>query len=150
MADRIVIVAGPRAGKSTLAQQIMRETGAQHYCADPLSVVKEPLTSAIYLPEGLDYSGDHGAAAYVASCWLTLPGPYVVEGHVMARALRRWLGPRGCDHEFRREFPCDKIVVFENQRHDCDLKRGQVAMHKGVMRVWSEIADYFEPITEYR
>jgi hypothetical protein len=102
------------------------------------------------LPEGLPYAGDDGAAAWIATHWLTMPGPHVIEGHATARALRRWLNAPEQYGSAHDHFPCDRIIVFENQRHDCDLKRGQVALHKGCMSVWKHIAEYFAPIVEYR
>jgi hypothetical protein len=150
--ERIVIVGGPRCGKSWLANELSPKIAddgslvAPIYCGDPLSTVKDPCMYVNYLPNGLPYAGDDGAAAWVAEHWLSMRGPWILEGHVMARALRRWMHAS----DAVEEYPCDRIIVFEDQRHDCDLKRGQVAMHKGVMRVWAGIRNYFDPITEYR
>lgn len=149
--SRIVIVGGPRCGKSWLARELQKENpGLMVYCGDPISTVKEPLGTTVYLPEGMPYSGDEGAAAWIVEHWLTMRGPWIIEGHVMARALRRWLNAPEQYGSAHDHYPCDRIIVFENQRHDCDLKRGQVAQHKGVMTTWNRIADYFAPITEYR
>lgn len=156
--SRIVIVGGPRCGKSWLAADLSLNTTegsgplgtSSIYCGDPLSKVKDPMPTVHYLPEGLPYSGDDGAAQWIVDNWFTMPGPWICEGHVTARALRRWLNAPEQYGSAHDHFPCDRVIVFENQRHDCDLKRGQVAMHKGVMTTWAKIADYFEPIVEYR
>ena len=148
-AKRIVIVGGPRTGKSYLAQQIHRGMGAAVYCGDPLSKVKEPLPGVNYLPEGLPFDGDTGAAQWIVDNWFTMPGPWVMEGHVMARALRRWTGAEGHSWDEPPLSPCDLVYVFEEQRPEIELLPGQVAMHKGVLRVWSEIADVFSDITVY-
>jgi hypothetical protein len=158
--SRVVIVGGPRTGKSWLACKLGGdENGAPTRvycgttplrCGDPFSVVKEPIGGVEYLPEGLPFSGDTGAAQWIVDNWFQTQGPWICEGHVMARALRRWLNAPEQYGSADDHYPCDKIIVFENQRHDCDLKRGQVAMHTGVLRVWGEIASYFEPIVEYR
>jgi len=158
--SRIVIVGGPRVGKSWLACKL---GGDEHgaslrvycgtvplFCGDPLSTVKEPIDGVAYLPEGLPYAGDTGAAQWIVDNWFSMRGPWVLEGHVMARALRRWLNAPEQYGSAHDHFPCDRVIVFENQRHDCDLKRGQVAMHAGVLKVWREIAYYFAPITEHR
>jgi hypothetical protein len=145
MTDRIVIVGGPRTGKSWLAQTYWT-AGYDVYCGDPLSKVKDPIETVTYLPEGLAMEDE--CTRFVVEHWLSQPGPWVCEGWLMARVLRKWLQVH--DYEPPTEFPCDKIIVFENQRADCDLLRGQVAMHAGVHKVWNEINDYFSPIAEFR
>jgi hypothetical protein len=147
--SRIVIVAGPSRGKSTLADELHREHGWPVYCGDPASKVLYQKSYSHYLPEGLDFAGDMGAAAWVAERWFSMPGPWVCEGHVMARALRRWLNmpeQYGSAHD---HYPCDRIIVLDREAHR-ETTRGQEAMHKGCMRVWCGIEDYFAPITEYR
>ena len=164
MTERIVIVGGPRSGKSWLANGLASGEFLLHparlrcpvYCGDPLSKVKEPVPGVNYLPENIPFSGDDGAAQWVADHWFTMPGPWVCEGHVMARALRRWLRmfeEEYDDNGIRKPFrgwPCDRIIVLEEQRPELDLLPGQVRMHKGVMTVWKEIAPYFEGMYETR
>jgi len=153
MTERIVIVGGPRRGKSTLAQEIVNSVFSHpapwvihHRCGDPLSKVKDPLPQVEYLPEKIPFAGDEGAAQWVTDNWFPMPGPWVLEGHVMARALLRWLdGKRGDDPDY----PCDRIFVLDRPGFGMPSPR-QNSMHKGVMTTWSKIADYFEPITEYR
>lgn len=139
---RIVLVGGPRRGKSTLARQY-RAQGIPTFCGDPRSKVKDPEEGVTYLPEELPYAGDQGAAAHVAGLWFIWQGPWLCEGHVMARALRRWLDAHP------REMPADKIIVLSGPAK-CETSKGQDAMHKGVMTVWEEIAHHFREITEYR
>jgi hypothetical protein len=148
--NRIVIVGGPSRGKSTTAHELHTEHGWPVFCGDPASkvVYQKPYTT--YLPEGLDFAGDMGAAAWVAERWFSMPGPWVCEGHVMARALRRWIGHADYPHDqdFPR-YPCDRIIVLDREAHR-ETTRHQEAMHAGVMRVWYEISEYFAPITEWR
>lgn len=82
---------------------------------------------------------------YIVTAWFTLPGPWICEGWIMARALRKWLSIGAVGDSM----PCDRVIVFTEQRPEIDLLPGQRALHKAVMTVWNEISDYFEPITEY-
>lgn len=150
---RIVIVGGPRRGKSTLALAF-RKSGIPTFCGDPMSKVKEPEPDVCYLPEDIPFSGDDGAAAWIAGHWFTMPGPWVCEGHVMARALRRWhatMAPHG--HEYPVPRPCDRIIVLMGPAV-CEATNGQDAMHLGVMTVWGKIRHLFESVpglvVEYR
>lgn len=118
-------------------------------CGDPKSKVKDVEPGATYLPEGIPFSGDDGAAQWIADHWFTLPGPWVCEGHVMARALRRWLNSPEQYGSADDHFPCDRIIVLDRPGFGMPSK-GQEAMHTGVMTVWREIAQYFEPIVEFR
>lgn len=141
---RIVIVGGPRCGKSTLAREL-RGAGIPTRCGDPHSKVKEPEPGVSYLPEGLPISGEDGAAQWVCDNWLVKPGPWCCEGWVMARALRRWLGwPRE-----QRGVPADRIIVFTRHHPDATVTPGQRAMLKAVGTVWGAIRHHF-PDAEYR
>lgn len=154
---RTVIVGGPRCGKSWLARELANETTEGHgplgtapiFCGDPLSKVKEPMPTVHYLPEGLPFSGDDGAAQWIVDNWFRLPGPWVCEGHVMARALRRWLNAEEQYGTDDGHLPCDRIIVLENHHPMAKVTDGQRAMHKGVMKVWDEIASYYAAITTY-
>lgn len=139
---RTIIIGGPSRGKSTLADEMHRATGVPVYCGDPASKVVHQKPYTHYLPEGLDFAGDGGAAVYVSSNWFTMKDPWVCEGHVMARALRRW-------GAFRTDMPCDRIIVLDRAAHR-PTSKGQEAMHVGVMKVWREIAHHFAEITETR
>lgn len=153
--ERIVIVGGPRTGKSWLAREMqVRNRGYIVHCGDPISKVKEPLGSTVYLPEGL--AMEHESTSWIVDNWFTMPGPWICEGWIMARALRKWLEVTVWDNPEDYATGCpipppfvDRVIVFLEQRPELVLKRGQVSMHRAVMTVWREIADYFEPITEY-
>lgn len=146
---RTIIVAGPRRGKSTLAAEIQRQTGAPVFCGDPVSKAKELRPNTTYLPEGIPISGDDGAAQWVADNWFTLPGPWVCEGWVMARALRRWASMHFEERHGRvLRAPADRIIVLDRPAFTEEL-RGQASMHKAVMTVWGGISHYFAAIAEY-
>jgi len=140
---RTVIVAGPRRGKSTLARELSSQSRALVYCGDPRSKVKEPLPGVMYLPEGIPFAGDDGAAEWVQRNWLGRPGHWICEGHVMARALRRWMRDKP------GMMPCDQIVVLDRAGFN-DPSPGQNAMHTGVMRVWREIEPCYRAIVDRR
>lgn len=143
MGDRIIIVGGPRCGKSTLAREYAAR-GIPVFCGDPASRAKEVERDVTYLPEGLDFAGENGAAKFVSDQWFNAEGPWVCEGHVMARALRRWV-------DMRRHVPDDwRIIVLRNHHPVAAVTPGQRAMHKGVMSVWDEIAHNFAHCTEER
>lgn len=155
---RIVIVGGSGRGKSTEADKLWR-AGYAVFCGDPRSRVKEPLQHVRYLPEGLPYSGNGGGADFVACHWLSgvtdmhgepMPDRWVLEGHVMARALKRWMEATGPADD---AFPCDRIIVLAGENHRAGTEHyraGQDAQAKGVMTTWQKIADYYAPITEWR
>ena len=140
---RIIIVGGPRCGKSTTARTL-RLQGYPTFCGDPLSRVKEPEEGVTYLPEGLPFSGDQGSASWVAENWFSMPGPWVCEGQVMARALRRWLSMHGTD----APPPADRIIVLATVHPNATPTAGQLAMGKGVMTVWREIESFFAGIVD--
>lgn len=147
----IIIVGGPRSGKSTIAEKY-RSNGYHVRCGDPASAVKNYIPGVEYLPEGLDFSGDQGAAQWVVDHWFgaasaaALPGhrPWIAEGHVMARALRRWAQNQPLEQQ-----PAERIIVLTGDPR-VETSKGQDAMRKAVMTVWWDVSPRYEGITEYR
>jgi hypothetical protein len=140
--ERVVIVGGPRCGKSWLAREL-RASGSPTFCGDPPDKVKDLEADVTYLPLGLAMEDE--STRYIATAWFSMPGPWVCEGWIMARALRKWLSIG----DIGASMPCDRVVVFLEQRPELELLPGQIAQHRGVMTVWDAIWDYFETITEY-
>ncbi len=141
--QRIVIVKGPRCGGSWLARAL-RKHGFPTYCGDPIDKVKEPEAGVTYLDPGMGM--ESASSRYIVDNWLPMPGPWVLEGHIMARVLRKWLDDD--IHRAAADFPCDLVVVFHKQHPDAEISARQVAMHKGVIETtWRGIADYFEGMT---
>jgi hypothetical protein len=113
---RVLITGGPRTGKTTLSESTARELGITAHHTDDL-IGK------------LDWSA---ASAHVAE-WMKTPGPWIIEGVAIPRALRKWLAahPDGK--------PADRIVFLENVKASIPLTKGQAAMGKGLGTVWAEI-----------
>lgn len=149
---RVVIVGGPRCGKSHLAQW-MRRAGWPTFCGDPRSKVKFPEPGVTYLPEEYASPGRWSdGSRFVVDSWLPMIGPWVLEGHMMARVLRKWLGARYEIEDARpglkmNPYPCDRVIVFPTNHPDTSPTVEQRAMHKGVMKQWSDVEEFYEPIT---
>jgi GTPase SAR1 family protein len=136
---RIVIVGGPMAGKSTLARQL-RTQGYPTFCADPRTIARAPESDVTYLPSGLSWSG---ASGFVVGQWLPLPGPWVLEGHAMARALRKYLA------QGRSPAPADRILVIRQPHPAAYVTPAQEVMTRAVLTVWDEIAPRLTALTQY-
>jgi hypothetical protein len=143
--ERVVIVGGPSRGKSTTAHEIHERTGAPVFCGDPASTVRFQKPYTVYLPEGMDFGSE--SSRWIVDNWLRMPGPWVLEGHVMARVLRKWMRgiPLGGSVDL---FPCDRVIVLDCPAHRPTDAR-QEALHTRAMKIWNkEIGDYFAPIAE--
>lgn len=127
MSRRIVIIGGPRRGKSTLARKLRTEEAIPTFCGDPLSTVKDPEPDVTYLPEGLTWSE---GSEYIARNWLTVEGPWVCEGVSMVRALRKAL---------ELEIPISDLEIIRLTEPVCDEKPGQARMAKAVETIWREV-----------
>jgi hypothetical protein len=132
---KTVIIGPPRTGKSTLARKLARPTDI--YCSDHFSHTKEPIQGVNYLPERITILN---SGKYVAMRWLSLPDPWVIEGHAAARALRHWLS-------FNVTIPCDRIYVLT--RPKVETTDGQRKMGKGILTVWSHLYPHLSHITHF-
>jgi adenylate kinase family enzyme len=112
---RILIAGSPRSGKTTLGQKLAKKHNAPLRSTDDLI--------------GLGWS----EASAEAAKWLDEPGPWVIEGVAVPRALRKWLETRQ-----GRGKPADALVWLDHAR--TPLSAGQAAMAKGCRKVMDEIA----------
>lgn len=135
MKGRIAIVGGPLRGKSTYAAKLASLYRLPVYCGDPKSTVRVASPDVTYVPEGLPFRGAGGVADFIAREWLVLPGPWVVEGHAVARALRRYVMD-GPPHP-----PADQIFVMVSGPYAAESER-QRAMARAVETVWSQIKEH--------
>ncbi|MEC9048861.1 MAG: hypothetical protein VYA51_12695 [Planctomycetota bacterium] len=111
---RLIITGYPRTGKTTLGRTLRDEHDWALYSTDDL------------IPLGWSE-----ASAYAAATWLTLPGPWIIEGVAAPRMLRKFLAARP------DEKPCDEILL---QRTPFEvLTPRQAGMGKGVAKVLEEI-----------
>jgi hypothetical protein len=111
---RIVIVGGPRAGKTTFATKLGAELGAPVRHTDDL----------------IGICGWSDASARVAA-WFDEPGPWVVEGVAALRALRKWVAAHATGS------PADVVYVANQPR--VPLTPHQRAMAKACVTVWREL-----------
>jgi hypothetical protein len=123
---RICIAGGPRTGKTTLAGRLFERHDWLHDVPDCDGC------GALHHTDDLAHLGWSEASA-AAALWFDAPGPWIVEGVAVPRALRKWLAahPEGK--------PCD-VVHWLEEPHE-PLSRGQAAMAKGCATVWTEIVD---------
>ena len=135
--SRIVILGGPRHGKSTLAKEYRDNGKIPTLCGDPGSLVKEPESGVTYLPDNLSWSE---CSSYIASKWLSSPGPWVCEGVSMARALRKLITMVEAGES---EVNLDDIQVIVLSAPKIQLSEGQAAMAKGVQTIWEGIKGRF-------
>ena len=112
--SRILVAGGPRVGKTTLADKL-----AAHRQG---TTVRRTDSAA---PLGWSEASAH------AAIWLDAPGPWIVEGVAVPRAVRKWLAshPEGA--------PAD--LVFWSDVAHVERSAGQETMAKGCATVWREI-----------
>jgi len=111
---RVIVVGGPRTGKTLFSVAAAYKHGRAHRHTDSLM-------------GALDWSE---SSAKVAE-WFGAPGDYVIEGVATVRALRKWLLANP-------DAPLPATIVkFETPR--VKLNAGQERMRKGTETIWAEI-----------
>ncbi len=120
---RICITGGPRTGKTTLANQLGDERG-------------DHIGSLVAHTDDLIALGWSEASA-AASKWLDVPGPWIVEGVAVSRALRKWREPN------QDQPPPVDLVIRLHVPHEM-LSRGPLTMAKGEQTVWDEISRWID------
>lgn len=136
---RICITGGPRTGKTSLATRMSSEAGLLP--SDPPQVAL-PMRSTDYLIGKLDWSE---ASTHVARYWLDAPGPWIIEGVAVSRALRKWH-----DSHPGEPPPVDRVIHLRDPHEP--LSKGQLTMAKGVETVHAEIESWLRKhgvVTEY-
>lgn len=111
---RILVAGGPRTGKTTFAGKLAKEHGLTVRHTDDLIGV-------------VDWSG----ASLKVAGWMTQPGPWLIEGVAIGRALRKWLAANPLGK------PADQVFWSNTARVPRDA--GQEAMARGCETVWAEV-----------
>lgn len=114
---RIVIIGGPKTGKTTLSLAAL-------VLGQGLKPEQVRHTDAT---KDLDWS----KASEAVVPWFDEPGPWVIEGVAAVRALRKWLA------EHKEGKPCDEVRVLT--KPFAELIKGQAAMTKGIATILKEI-----------
>jgi AAA domain-containing protein len=133
---RICITGGPRTGKTTLAGDL-----EQAGLPAGLGTLQHPARWTVRHTDDLIEQCKHlgrdawSEASRIASTWLDEPGPWIIEGVAVSRALRKWR-----DAHPGEPPPVDKIVRLTTPHEP--LSKGQAAMAKGEETVWQEIAGW--------
>jgi len=110
MTERICIIGGPRTGKTTLANT---------------------MSNVLHTDDLIELFDWSGVSEHVAMDWFARPGPWVIEGVAVVRALRKWLKSNADG------VPCERIIVLTEPH--VELSKGQATMAKGHAKVWNEV-----------
>lgn len=128
---RICITGGPRTGKTTLSHgyPLFSSVGvAKVHCDD---YITHP--DIVALPERDRWSA---VSQMIADEDLRIPGPWIIEGVQVPRALRKWLRakvPIVTDYR-----PCDRLIILRNEPYVALTSR-QTGMAKSIDTVLDEI-----------
>jgi adenylate kinase family enzyme len=115
MTMRILVTGYPNSGKTTIAR-LLAELG------------HGPMRMTDSLLDDCDWSE---LSAEVAR-WIDKPGPWIIEGVAVPRALRKWRKAHS-----KEKPPCDVFVFIHRSLEG--YRSGQVAMAKGVDTVMLEL-----------
>lgn len=141
---RICITGGPRTGKTTFAAKLFEEQRCT--CKAPPSFIDgrtygmHATDCDDWLPEDIRLRhtddvmqmGWSEASQHIADHWLTQPGPWIIEGVAVSRALRKWRD----QHPGERP-PVDRVIYLTETFEEPTA--GQRTMAKGVETVHREI-----------
>lgn len=126
---RIVILGGPRTGKTTLAGEIWRKAVAAWVAEHgPIVDLEGPVLMHTDDVMHLGWS----EASEAASKWFDTSGPWIIEGVAAVRALRKW----HAQHAFQPP-PVDRVIFLAKTFEE--PTPGQRVMAKGVETMLGDI-----------
>lgn len=132
---RIVITGGPRTGKTTLAGQL-----PQLFMVGALPLIDVRTAPILHTDDLIAELAHLGKDAWSEGSrrvaeWLDAPGPWIIEGVAVSRALRKW-------HEAHPGAapPVDRVIYLTEPYEP--LTPGQASMAKGVEKVHRELVDW--------
>jgi hypothetical protein len=134
---RTLITGGPETGKTTLGMRLAAERGCRHLCTDPQDLCPAGVAGA---PLDLSWSEN---SLWVAQHWLYLPGPWVIEGVAVPRALRKW-------QSLEREGappPCDELIILTTPHTELGAKQEQ--MTAALLSVVEDLMWWIAPVTRW-
>ena len=125
---RICITGGPKTGKTTLAAQ--------------LAEMARDLPPGRAWDGGIRHTDDliplgWSEASQAAALWFDEPGPWIIEGVAVSRALRKWR-----DQHLGEPPPVDRVIMLTKPHQP--LTPGQQSMTKGIDKVHDEIVGWLE------
>lgn len=120
---RLLITGGVGSGKTTMSQHLRGSTGSDR----------------VMHTDDLIGTGEWSEVSQrIADEWLTMPGPWIIEGVAIPRALRKYLEAH--PHE---PPPCDRIIVLTDQHKD--LNPRQEAMGRKVYEDMADLSHWLGP-----
>jgi Fe-S cluster assembly ATPase SufC len=125
---RMLITGGVGSGKTTLSQQVRGSVGADY------------VRHTDDLIDTMEWSE---VSAHVASVWFHYPGPWIIEGVAIPRALRKYL-----EANPHAPPPCDRIIVLTDQHKDLNAR--QEAMSRTVYEHMSDLSHWLGDLVEWR
>lgn len=125
---RICITGGPCTGKTTLAAQ-MAEIERDDKPDRPWGGIIRHTDDLIPL--------GWSEASQAACLWLDAPGPWIIEGVAVSRALRKWR-----DAHPGEPPPVDRVIYLTEPLNRGAVLAGQDRMAKGVASVHAEIEEW--------
>lgn len=117
---RTLITGWPKAGKSTLAAELASQRGITPIATDSLMNTHE-----------------WSEASEAISYWFDEPAPWIIEGVVIPRALRKW------HHRHpNQQPPFDELIIMPTPKLE-GMKAGQISMGRGIDTVILGLVEWF-------